>query len=476
MSLNTAVNTAQMSLAANAKQISVSARNVAGADDPNYSRKIAQLVTINGTVRAAGPVRASDPMLYERFLSSTALSARTEALRNGYMRLAMTVGDTAAGTSLVARNGKMIDALREYANAPNDDNLAREAITQAKELTRSLNDAVRTIEDLRIETETNIYGSVSDLNKLLADFEKLNTRIVDGTSTGRDVTDFLDQRDRVLAEISSQIGVSTVSRANNDMVIYTDGGVTLFERTARAVEVVSPAPGSLYVTVDNVRVTGHGAPMPSKSGQLVGLMELHNEVLPEYARQLDEIAFGLINAFQEADPDGMASNLAGLFTNRGSATLPASALPAAGDRPGWLAAVISVNPAVDPSIGGDVQKLRNGINYTYNTENAPSFGTHLFSLLASAEGKQASLGNKTLLEYSASSVSWVEGGRQRADNDNGAATAVLQLITISLSNARGVDINDEAATQLQLERSFSASAQLISIVNSMFKTLLDMVR
>lgn len=239
---------------------------------------------------------------------------------------------------------------------------------------------------------------------------------------------------------------------------------------------VETTPGELHVSIDGVRVTGDASPMPSKNGRLVGLANLHSEVLPEYARQLDNVAFGLISAFKEVDPAAVGPDLAGVFTNAGSATLPTSATPAPGDRPGWLAASIAVNTAVDPAAGGDVQKLRDGINYTFNTDSSASFSGRLFGMLTEVSGKQAALGNKTLLEYGASTVSWLEGERQSTDSASKANTAVLQRVSTSLSNARGVDVNDEAAVQLQLERSFAASAQLISVIDNLFKTLLAIVR
>ena len=47
------------------------------------------------------------------------------------------------------------------------------------------------------------------------------------------MTDDLDQRDQILASISEEIGIRTVTRANNDMAIYTDSGVTLFDTSVR---------------------------------------------------------------------------------------------------------------------------------------------------------------------------------------------------------------------------------------------------
>lgn len=476
MSLNAALNSAQLSLSANSKRIAISARNVAGANDPNYSRKLAPLVTFYGGVVAAGPMRAGDARLYERYLESTAVSAREQALLSGLNRFSETVGDTAAGTSLVGRLGALTDRLTEYANAPADDNLARAAITGAKDLARALNDAAAVVDEVRAGAVSDIHASVDRINTLLKDFERVNTTIVQGTVVGADITDELDRRDAIVAQLSEEVGVSVVTRANNDVVLYTDGGVTLFETSARDVRADTVAGQPARVFIDGVQVAGDATPMPSKNGRLAGLVALHNEVAADYATQLDTLAFGLIQAFRETDPADppVGADVPGLFVNAGDA----SNLPAAIT---GLARAITVNPDVDPTANpaGTPSKLRDGISgtYSYNTEGAPAFADQLSRLLDQLDAKSVSeLGGKNALSYAASTVSWVESNRQASDSAVKTNEAVLQLVTTSLSNARGVDLNDEAALQLELERLFAASAQLIAVVDNLFKTLLEVAR
>lgn len=469
MSLDAALNAAQLSLSANSKRIMVSALNVAGANDPNYSRKLSPLVMESGGVYAAGPTRAGDTRLYERYLEATSASARDGALLSGYMRLSDTVGDTSAGTSLVARLGALTDALTEYANAPGDDNLARAAVTGARDLAVALNDAASVVDEVRSGAAEEIKTSVGRINTLLQEFGQVNARVVHGSVAGSDVTDDLDRRDALVAQLAGEVGVSIVTRANNDMVLYTDGGVTLFETTAREVR-AEVGGGTARVFIDGVQVAGDAPQMPSKSGKLVGLTELHNEVVKDYGAQLDTLAFGLIQAFREVDPAASGADLQGLFVGGGgSAALPASA--------GGLAGTIAINAAVDSRASGDPGKLRDGINYSYNTESAPAYADQLFGLLGQlGDTAVAGLGGKRPLDYAAATVSWVESGRKAAYSAAESNGAVVQLVTTSLSNARGVDINEETALQLELERLFAASAQLISVVDNMFQSLLNAVR
>jgi flagellar hook-associated protein 1 FlgK len=82
----------------------------------------------------------------------------------------------------------------------------------------------------------------------------------------------------------------------------------------------------------------------------------------------------------------------------------------------------------------------------------------------------------SLSTFGTASVSWLEDQRKAAADDADYQGAVLTRASDALSNATGVNIDTEYATQLQLEQSYQAASKLIGIVNDLFKTLLDSVR
>ncbi|MEW5422246.1 flagellar hook-associated protein FlgK [Amorphus sp. 3PC139-8] len=486
MSLSVALNTARSSIQATSTQIATSGKNVAGADDPTYSRKIAsKTTTADGSARLVSIGRATDVALYTRMLGATSATTGATARLEGIERLAETVGDPELETSPAAKIGALSSALLEYANTPDDPLFGQNVVTAASDLTRTMNAAAETVLTVRKDADADIAASVDRLNGLLGRFEEMNQAVVAGSGTGRDITQLMDQRDALLSQISEEIGISVVNRGqNNDLVLYTDSGVTLFETRAR---VVAFTPASILtagmtgnaVTIDGVPVTGSNASMPLQSGRLVGLTEVRDEVAMTYQRQLDEMARGLVTAFAEADQTaGGAPDLPGLFT-----------FPSATGVPGVVTAnlsvVLQVNPAVDPAQGGAVARLRDGINggvYTYNTGGGASFSVRLRGLVDGLAGNQsfdAGTGLSpvsSLQEFAAGSVSWIEALRAGATRSADYETALLSRASEALSNATGVNLDEEYAIQLQLEQSFGASSRLISVIDDLFKTLLGIVR
>lgn len=484
MSLSLAFNTARSSLMATSSLIDASTRNIAGASDPTYSRKIATTTTTaDGSARMVSLSRATDLPLYYRMLSATSQTADRQALLDGLNQLETTVGDPESDSSPAAKLGALQNALTQYANSPDEPALASSVLSAAKDLAGTLNSASAAVLDTREDADASMADSVSRINDLLAQFQVQNDAVVKGTVKGLDVTDALDKRDAILSQLSEEMGISVVSRDNNDLVIYTDGGATLFEGTARQVTFsATPVYGSSTVGnavyVDGVPVTGASATMPLKSGRLVGLTELRDEVAVTYQKQLDEIAGALIDTFREVDQTGGgAPDMAGLFT-AGSATLPTGSTDG-------LAALITINAAADPSQGGSTDTMRdggmNGAAYVYNADGDASFSDRLSGLITdfgTTRGFDPAANiasTATLGDFASASVSWLEQQRSQASAEADSESALLAKASDALSNSTGVNMDDEYAQQLAYEKSYQASSKLIAIINELFDTLLNSV-
>jgi flagellar hook-associated protein 1 FlgK len=158
--------------------------------------------------------------------------------------------------------------------------------------------------------------------------------------------------------------------------------------------------------------------------------------------------------------------------------MPASATGLAGE--------IEVNPAVDPTQGGNPSLVANGINTDFNAAanngvDDASFSTQLENLLTNLQGNQtfsASSGLATtnsLSGFAADSVSWLEAARQNNSNESSFQSTLLTTTTSALSNATGVSLDNELSQMLNLEQSYSASAQLLTTINSMYTSLVTAV-
>lgn len=486
MSLSASLSTANSSLFVTGERTSIVSRNIANADRPFYSKKSVSVVTVPGSgVKSSQVIRAEQPVLFRKVLTSSSAAATQGARLDALNFLNGTINDVELGASPSALMNSFSNALQTLSAQPHSKLAAEAAVRSARDLADGLNGAASIIQQVRNESETGIQASVNRVNSLLADFKTVNDTIVKGTIMGSDVTDYLDQRDEILANLSNEIGVRTVMRDNNDMAIYTDGGVTLFDRSPRSVEFqrtlnLTPGVPGNAVVIDGVAVTGANATMPLQSGRLVGLVEARDDISLTYQAQLDEMARVLITAFAESDGGTPATLATGLFTYPGAPAIPPVGLDHG------LAGRIRVNPDVDPDLGGNAVLLRdggiNGAAYIYNTDGDASFTDRIDELIDNMNATYAFdpaaklAAGASITGFAGSSAAWLQEARKVADDAYSYQSTLLQRSYESFSNLTGVNLEEELALMLDLERSFQTSSKLVGVIDTMFTSLLQAIR
>ncbi len=487
MSLSAVLNSARSSLAALSEQTRITSENITNVDNPAYSRRQTDVLTgMHGVVRV-NVRRVQDREILGQFLSYTSLHSEKKALLDGLERLEGVFGGAEGDGSPAELIARLQGDIQSFAAMPDSEVAARQALASAAALADALNRGSGQIADIRGAADSEIAASVQRVNDLLSRFHAANTAITSGRLSQAELARTEDTRDDILSRLAEELDIRTVTREDGGLAIYTGGGAVLYERRPRAVsfrptETLAPgAPGN-RIFIDGVPVTGDGAVMGLSSGRLKGLVELRDEDALSWQAQLDETARGLIEAFAESDQSGGgAPDAPGLFTWPG-----APAIPPAGTHVPGLARAISLNPAADPAAGGDPMLLRDGgmagAAYVANAAGQAGFTARLLELNDALNAPRAfdpSAGlesSASLGEYAASSISWLEGARSAASQDSEYRSALLSRASDALSRATGVDLDAELAVMMRIERSYQASARLISTVDRMLGALLDSVR
>jgi len=275
------------------------------------------------------------------------------------------------------------------------------------------------------------------------------------------------------------------------MVIFAAGGVTLFETVPRTVYMnsmpVLPAGVSgSAVFIDGIPVTDPSVSAVAAGGRIAGLAALRDTIAPEFGRQLDEIARGLVASFAESDQSAVPAlpDQPGLFTFSG-----ASGIPAAGSIVDGIALAIRVNPNAVAAQGGDPFRLRDGaisdpLNpaYVYNSSGAAGFTDRINELIgnfdaALAFDPAAGLSNsKSLIGYASDSEGAFQLLRSNSASEFEYKAVLADRSREALSKSSGVNLDEEMAELLDLERSYQASSRLLQVVDSMFDSIFAATR
>lgn len=484
MSLSQALMIASQSLGTISSQIGVVSRNISNAGVEGATKKTSLVITgANGGAEFTGIRRETNEALFRKLLSANAASGASERISDALdqIDLELNLSDTTQNRSLATLISKFSNALKNYSVTPDNQITADQALRAAKDIVSGLRSSTLSIQDKRQQADTNIASSVAEINDILEKISDINHDVVTGSGTGVDVIDSIDRRDSLLMQLSKKIGLTTIVRPNNDLVIYASNGATLLETTPRTVSFnksnnLSAGIIGSAVYIDGVQSTGAGAPAPLLSGEIAGDIKFRDSIAPIYQNQLDEIARGLITAFAEKDQSGVAAPLPGLFTTAG-----ATALPLASITPGIAGALI-INPNVDPEQGGDIKRLRDGsisgnVAYIYNTQGVTGFTDRLLELSDAASVNQifdpgAQLDTSTNLSgFAAASVGWIGALRQNIARETTYQGAIVSQSTQALSNATGVNLDDQMAHMLTLENAYQISAKLLQTINTIYDGL-----
>lgn len=483
MSLTTALGTARSSLFNTSRQTSVVSQNIANAQNPDYNKRTAVLISTAPGARVAEIQRAANDLLYRQ--NSAAISGweGQSTLLTGLSTLGLSVNGADNATSPATLLGEFQTALQLYSASPSNRGLGVSAIEAARSLANAVNAGSNAVQNFRAQTDQQIGSAVNELNDLLSRLDTVNDTVVAGTSSGKDVSEALDERDAIVKQISQFLPVSTLTRGNDDLVVMTTGGTMLFETSPRTISFdasVTLAPGieGSTVVIDGVPL---GGPSTEVTGRLSALVQLRDGVATTMQSQLDEIARSLVATFAETDPSGAQPPLAGLFDWAGGPDIPPDGTLVPG-----MAGSVKINAAYDPLAGGNPQALRdggaNGAVYLRNTTGGAGYSDLLLELqnrmetTASVDPAAGAGDSLSLASLTTTSINWFEGLRQDASRQEEVKNALMTRTGEALSNATGVNIDEEMAKLLELEHSYQAAARLITAVDEMLAALMSAVR
>jgi flagellar hook-associated protein 1 len=211
-------------------------------------------------------------------------------------------------------------------------------------------------------------------------------------------------------------------------------------------------------------------------GSLASLLQIRDDIAPTFQSQLDEVARGLVNLYQE---DGNP----GLFVWTNPTTGTAGGVPPAGTVIKGIAGTIAINDRVVTSKGGDPMRLRDGnINASSTAANPTGSSGYtaeldrLYTSMDSGIAFDPSTGldtNVSILTFATNSIGWLEQNRSNATTAAENTQAAAARTDEAYSNETGVNLDEELTLLLDIEQSYKAATKILNAVDEMLKALLD---
>jgi flagellar hook-associated protein 1 FlgK len=287
--------------------------NIANVDTPGYTR---QRVTISASYpqdSAAGQVGSGVQVedirhIRDLFLGEQYREARKSLGQWTYKQKSLSqiesIFNEPRENSLADLLNQFWDSWSELSTNSDSTNNRQMVVAQASLLVNGIHQLARKIDDLRNSLNRDVENMVQDVNRLTDEIGQLNQAILRNEAAGTRANDLRDSRDLLIDELANIIDVRTVEKANGANIVYM-GAMVLVD-------------GSDAFDVDTVAVNDKGRPMSrlvwkgtdveltNLNGQLRGVLESRDEIVPGYLDELDELARTLVEEVNTLHASGYA--------------------------------------------------------------------------------------------------------------------------------------------------------------------------
>ncbi|BDW88012.1 MULTISPECIES: flagellar hook-associated protein FlgK [Thalassospira] len=374
MSLTQALNTAISGLNTAQARIAITSSNISNVNTEGYSKKIAGQETlsldgIGAGSKVADIYRNVNEGLVREMRGELGKAGREEARYEFFRRIQTLFGTTQSDAAISQRINDLADAFEQLGVTPDQNSPRVEAIESAIQVMESFERLSSQLQDLRDDIDDQITDEVNSANTLLTQISELNTGIIRLNNLDQPTTELEDQRDQKLNQLSKIIDITTFSRSDGSIVVYSANGAnTLLDRSPNKLTFsqtagFEPGTGGSGVSLDGEDITD-----TLRTGTLKGLFEMRDSEIPALNDQINELAGELRDAINEEHNKGTAfpppTNLSGTRIVDGSDPLTTTGAfrVAALDQNGDLVAADSWADITLPTTPATVQGIVDAIN------------------------------------------------------------------------------------------------------------------
>jgi flagellar hook-associated protein 1 FlgK len=335
MSLTLALNSAVAGLQVNQASIQVTSNNVANANTPGYTRKVAsqeqvRLGGVGAGVKLSNVGRQVDTYLTKELRTALGQLGDLKVQSIYYERLETLFGAPGSNSSLSASLDRFGQAVQAIAAAPEDPTLRSQVVAQGVSLSLQISQAAASVQQLRQQADADISAAIEIVNTELGTIQKLNVEIARMKALDQGTAELEDQRDAALKRLSEQMDVSTFTRESGEMVIMNRAGRVMLDGSAELLShnAVSNMQADLVYPggVDGITLNGVDVTAEFRSGRIAGLIEMRDNTLPNLAAETNQLATSLRDAVNRVHNEGSGLPAAGTLTGSRAQTGTAASL------------------------------------------------------------------------------------------------------------------------------------------------------
>lgn len=467
------LNLGTRSLQTQQSGVEVTGQNLANVNNPAYARQRLQIQTSISLPSEIGPIgTGAEATMVEQLRNALLdIQIRNEesvggywlAQQNGLQNAQITLSEyldrsasSVDGTSNSGSTGNLgisnalanlFNAFQSVATSPSSLPEKQALVNQAQTLATRFNNVASGLTGIREQLNQSITNDVASANQLLADIADLNDQIAKAElPLGGKANDLRDLRETKLEALAKLVDFDTATGTDGTLSI-TIGGVQFvsgkdvtdrlgtFGRTGE----VYGANEILVMSMNQNTV------LPIQGGSIAGTIDVRDNTLQTFGDKLDTLAAALIAEVNALHTTGATG--ANFFTGTGAAD-------------------IQVNSSLldDPSL------FQSGVAGQAG-DNSIALG-----LAKLANTPFAALGGITVSDYYGKITGDFGQALANANTQVSNYTTVSNALLKQRDSISGVSIDEEMTNLLTYQKAYQASAKIVTTVDEMLDTILNMKR
>ena len=449
-SLSSSMWIAAEALGADQGALDATSNNIANQYTPGYSREIPVLTeatpTVEGNITYGNGVvleqiqSVRDQVLQIQISDQNQQQGSAQAQYSALQQVQSLFSDPTTGIG--ADTTTFFNSISQLSTSPASIPDRQAVLTAAQTVASDFNSTEQSLDSIQSGLNQSVTQTVTQINTLTQQIAQLNVQVGQLQQLGQDPGTLGDQETQLIQQLSQLTTVNQIQTENGLTLTTGNGTPLVVGNQSFALQTTNGPSGMTDVSSQGQDITSS-----LQGGQLGGDLQVRDTVIPGLLSQIDTLASQFATSINAAQATGYDLN-----GNAGQ--------PIFSDTAGAGAASNLTVTMTDPSL------------IAASSDGTQGSNGNVANLLAVQT--QALPSGETPVNAYANLVSQTGNLTSQAYAELTASTASLNQLNDQLGAVSGVNLDEETTNLLNYQRAYEAAARVITTVDELTQSVLDM--
>jgi flagellar hook-associated protein 1 FlgK len=312
MALTAMMNAAVSGLQTAQAALTTTSNNISNVNTPGYVREVVnqspEVAGGNGTGVTIDDISRVTNAFLEGANYNAQSSAGSAGIINTLLGQAQTAfGDPSQSTSYLNQLSTVFSDFTAAANDPASNLPRSQIVDDLSNFLDSSQNVAGTLSGLNTQADAQISSDVSQANQLLGQINQLNIQIATTSATGANAASSQDEQSQLLGQLSNLMQINVAQQSNGSVVVRSATGQLLAGFGGAASLAYTPSVSAMGTISVTPAASTQSSSIQLGSGELSGLLQLRNNIIPGVQTQLSNYVSGAVNAINAAHNANTAS-------------------------------------------------------------------------------------------------------------------------------------------------------------------------